>query len=519
MCSGTPKTSNLVFPGRKTDPGRTGQPNRPDRPAGRRRRRRRRGNAAAHARMRPNRAPAPEPGGACGWAGCARGRAGCAGVLRGFALGAPAAGLPPAGRPAGFPRARALLRCQRSDPREKSADRREEEKRRKKLHLDHRRSLAGPPHEALTLARPPPDHRRSLAGSLAGSPPEPRRITAGASPDHRRSLAGSPPEPRRTTAGASSDHHLRASPLPEALTFAKEALTFVGPPPKALTFVRPPSDVVAPPNSHLRPCAQLEHHLRPGLLLGHYLMPRVPPEYRPTKTIFQIPVFCQLRSYRPLSPTMVLPTSINRLRVISVFAPGSSGRSWIVRDDRYSSVDLISVRFRSDFCTDLSAVLVLGRARKSRIRFQSLIRLDDYFEEMNSDRCFVPLHLMFLILVSYSPSRSGAGGIRLVSGRVVTLRSFRPRSPADYGPPDLRYLLWPLRPPSPDNGHSLMPTRILPTSVAYYGSSDLHHQTTVFPTSILSTMVMLTKLYICDIKPMPTLYMMYICDIKPMPSP
>ncbi|KAI0515770.1 hypothetical protein KFK09_008437 [Dendrobium nobile] len=75
---------------------------------------------------------------------------------------------------------------------------------------------------------------------------------------------------------------------------------------------------------------------------------------------------------------------------------GSSGRSWIVRDDRYSSVDLIFVRFRSDFCTDLSAVLVLGRARKSRIRFQSLIRLDDYFEEMNSDRCFVPLHLMFL---------------------------------------------------------------------------------------------------------------------------
>ncbi|KAI0520472.1 hypothetical protein KFK09_007948 [Dendrobium nobile] len=72
--------------------------------------------------MRPNRAPAP--GGACGWAGCARGRASCARVLRGFALGAPAAGLPlqllpQAGRPAGFPRARALLRCQRSDPREK----------------------------------------------------------------------------------------------------------------------------------------------------------------------------------------------------------------------------------------------------------------------------------------------------------------------------------------------------------------------------------------------------------------
>ncbi|PKU82702.1 hypothetical protein MA16_Dca020281 [Dendrobium catenatum] len=56
----------------------------------------------------------------------------------------------------------------------------EEEKRRKKLLLDHRQNFAGTSQ----------DHHRSLTGP----PQESRRTTAGASPDHRRSFAAPPPQ-------------------------------------------------------------------------------------------------------------------------------------------------------------------------------------------------------------------------------------------------------------------------------------------------------------------------------------
>ncbi|PKU76882.1 hypothetical protein MA16_Dca001488 [Dendrobium catenatum] len=111
------------------------------------------------------------------------------------------------------------------------------------------------------LARgPKKEEKRRREGRSSSS------TTAGTSTDHLRSLDGPPPEPRRTTAGASPDHHMRPSPSSD------HRRSLVGPPPEALTFTRGPhlrqrpSPTFEPsPSSKTLTFARGPHqHLRPS---------------------------------------------------------------------------------------------------------------------------------------------------------------------------------------------------------------------------------------------------------------
>ncbi|PKU62561.1 hypothetical protein MA16_Dca028850 [Dendrobium catenatum] len=105
-------------------------------------------------------------------------------------------------------------------------------KRMKKLLLDHHRTFAKPPFEALTSAGPLPDVVAPLDHHLRPSPP----------PDHRLTPL---------------DHHLRPSFPPDHRLTRCSA----GPSLEALTSVGPPLDIVAPRDHHLRPSPPPDHRL------------------------------------------------------------------------------------------------------------------------------------------------------------------------------------------------------------------------------------------------------------------